>query len=645
MSDRNECWQSLRRSWPCRYVALFAALAVIIIWIAVIARVNFEREAEMAATMRINQSLAVAFEYHLRHELQDLDAEITRIKEEYEQNGALTPVVQERMRGTRLFILDFKGNLVASRLEPGRQINLAYREYFLEHQAANDGELRMGKPVTSLVDGRPIFQVSRRINYPDGTFAGVVGCGVDPQEFTDFYRDLGLNPGYTVTIIGLDGIVRMRQSGGVMTVGNNLAASPTFQRMLQQSGGSFVDISPFDYQRRIYSYQQMQKYPLMVRVSVPEKSALAGFEQRKVHYYWAGGLGSVLLLVVCGYLIRLIWRQRQADIARHEMEERFSGSFDHAPNGMALVSLDGRLQRVNQALCALFGYSEAEVLQSTVRDVTYSEDRDKGMDLREQLLAGTISRYQVEKRYCHKSGEPILCLQTVSLVRDSRGNPLYFVAQIEDITARKQAEEELRRTNETLEEKVDERTAELVALNNSLAAVNEELQRLTLADGLTGIANRRYFNEYLEREWRTAKRQEHSLGLIMADIDFFKRYNDTYGHQAGDSCLKAVAAILDSGVSRAADLAARYGGEEFAVVLPDTDLAGALHIAEHLRRQVEKMGWEHREAPSGHVTISLGVAALVPTAGSSPEELIKLADQALYQAKQSGRNRTAMVEE
>ncbi|HWR28188.1 MAG TPA: diguanylate cyclase, partial [Negativicutes bacterium] len=214
-------------------------------------------------------------------------------------------------------------------------------------------------------------------------------------------------------------------------------------------------------------------------------------------------------------------------------------------------------------------------------------------------------------------------------------------------------EKRLREVNENLDRKVEERTkeldganeklteqnSELEAMNGELEALNEELHRLTLVDGLTGIANRRYFDEYLEREWRTGLRQQKSLSLIMADIDFFKLYNDTYGHQSGDDCLRDLASVLDKSIKRVTDLAARYGGEEFTVILPDTDLAGALIVAEKIRKRVEDMQIANIEAPGRWVTISLGVASMVPSTGESSSSLIALADKAMYQAKKSGRNR------
>ena len=174
-----------------------------------------------------------------------------------------------------------------------------------------------------------------------------------------------------------------------------------------------------------------------------------------------------------------------------------------------------------------------------------------------------------------------------------------------------------------------------------LANLTEILSRLATVDGLTRIANRYAFDRSLELEWRRAQREQQSLSLILCDVDFFKRYNDTYGHQAGDRCLQQVATVLRQSAKRPADLTARYGGEEFAVILPNTDAAGASWLATQICEQVRQLGIPHKaSAASEHVTISIGVSSIVPKQGLSPTMLICAADQALYQAETAGRDRT-----
>ncbi|MGC9504013.1 sensor domain-containing diguanylate cyclase [Baaleninema sp.] len=177
-------------------------------------------------------------------------------------------------------------------------------------------------------------------------------------------------------------------------------------------------------------------------------------------------------------------------------------------------------------------------------------------------------------------------------------------------------------------------------LYSRLKTANRELSQLATRDGLTQVANRRYFDEYLEGEWRRLTREKSPLSLILLDIDFFKDYNDGYGHQAGDDCLKQVARALETTTRRPADVVARYGGEEFAIVLPNTDEAGAVCVAGLVRSTLRNLQLVHARSPvNPYVTVSMGVASLVPFPEAEPDLLVAAADRALYRAKQNGRDR------
>jgi len=175
-------------------------------------------------------------------------------------------------------------------------------------------------------------------------------------------------------------------------------------------------------------------------------------------------------------------------------------------------------------------------------------------------------------------------------------------------------------------------------LSQQLEQANQELQKLATSDSLTQVANRRRFDEYLEQELQRMVREKNSLSLILCDIDFFKAYNDTYGHQAGDDCLRQVARAVSRTVNRSTDLVARYGGEEFAVILPNTGVEGAVHVAEKVCSAVKALEIAHGNSQASKcLTLSLGVASTVPRFASSAM-LIYAADEALYQAKAQGRN-------
>lgn len=178
---------------------------------------------------------------------------------------------------------------------------------------------------------------------------------------------------------------------------------------------------------------------------------------------------------------------------------------------------------------------------------------------------------------------------------------------------------------------------ELRAKEEELEKANQQLQALVTIDELTQIANRRFFNERFSYEWHRLKRERLPLSLIMCDVDHFKRYNDKYGHLRGDECLKKVAQALKLAVKRSSDLVVRYGGEEFAVILPNTPLDGAIHVANNIQQQIKLLAIVH-DSVNSYITISLGVSAVVPHPHFSPEALVEMADHALYEAKKRGRN-------
>lgn len=210
--------------------------------------------------------------------------------------------------------------------------------------------------------------------------------------------------------------------------------------------------------------------------------------------------------------------------------------------------------------------------------------------------------------------------------------PLYLDEVVARVSAVLRSREEILRRAE--------RERQLVVANRKLETANQRLQQQSLVDTVTGVANRRSFDQTLDRVWRSGARHDFPAALIMIDVDFFKPYNDRLGHPAGDACLARIATGLASGVKRPDDFVARYGGEEFAVILPRTDLAGASAVAERLRREIQNLGIPHPASlVGGCVTISQGVASQMPERSLTPSSLIAAADQALYEAKRLGRNR------
>jgi diguanylate cyclase (GGDEF)-like protein/PAS domain S-box-containing protein len=314
-------------------------------------------------------------------------------------------------------------------------------------------------------------------------------------------------------------------------------------------------------------------------------------------------------------IIRDVSDYKLMEKALRESEERFRLISRSAHDGILMMDHEGKISYWNEAAIRIFGYSQNEALGRDLHGLLvpekYLDAFNKGFKKFAQTGTGSAIGNTLELTAFRKDESEFPMELSLSAVEFE--GLWHSIGIIRDISERKQAE--------------------------------EELKRLSYLDGLTGVANRRRFDEALGLEWRRMTRDAEPLSLIMCDIDFFKAYNDTYGHQGGDDSLRQVANTLNSVLGRPGDLVARYGGEEFAVIMPGTDSQGAKILAEKMRVCVESLGITHTNSKVCEVlTISLGVATTIPTSGSLPDELVSAADQALYEAKKEGRNRVNLDE-
>ncbi|SMF36791.1 PAS domain S-box-containing protein/diguanylate cyclase (GGDEF) domain-containing protein/hemerythrin-like metal-binding domain protein [Desulfovibrio gilichinskyi] len=281
----------------------------------------------------------------------------------------------------------------------------------------------------------------------------------------------------------------------------------------------------------------------------------------------------------------------------------FLNAFTYASIGMAIVSPGGAYLKVNKAICEILGYKETELMSMKFQDITHPDDFNESLEAIKQMLAGNIQTAQMEKRYFHKKGHLINGLLNISLVHNPDGIPRFFISQLQDITRRKQLE--------------------------------EELTRFAKEDFLTKIANRRYFIDHATREMTRGDRFHEPQALLMLDIDHFKDVNDTYGHDVGDTVLIALADCCKKEL-RSFDVLGRLGGEEFGVLLINIDSKLAHSIAERLRKGIEKLIVQTAKGPVTF-TVSIGLTTF-QGGGNDLESRLKLVDRALYRAKNSGRN-------
>ncbi|MEE4254300.1 MAG: sensor domain-containing diguanylate cyclase [Desulfuromusa sp.] len=302
----------------------------------------------------------------------------------------------------------------------------------------------------------------------------------------------------------------------------------------------------------------------------------------------------------------------KADMACMELEQVFSAYTDPT----WVLQEDGFIIRANNAMLKMLGKTAEEVIGKPCHTfLDYDLCEHTNCPLKNRRGKRTM---EFDVHLSNLATENNSYLLTTAPLITINGSP-GIVAQFKDITGRKQAKEALEQANMALE-------------------------KMALVDGLTQIANRRCFDDTLAKEWQRLKRTEQPISLLLGDIDYFKKFNDHYGHQAGDDCLREVGTALASSVFRPADLVARYGGEEFVLLLPDVEAEGALKVAERVLEAIKALQIPHQASEVRNtVSISIGAATLTPTEDQQPAALIAMADEALYRAKEQGRNRVLVA--
>ena len=466
------------------------------------------RTIQLAETEVAVENLAHGLEVQVRNAIRELDIVLAQTVERVEHDGTspqalsylnsiLAASKADLPQAFTLFVYDQNGTRIAtseSVLPPN--LNNSYRDYYDYHRTHEDRSLHVDHPVRSRMSGSWIIPVSRRINYKDGSFAGIAIATLEIDYFLSFFNSLNIGKAGAVAVISTEGFMIARRPFTDDLVGKSMVGTGIYRAYLaRHSAGLSVVKSAQDGVTRINSYRAVAGYPLFVTAALSIDEALAAW-----------------------------WKD----------------TLIHSIGILSLV-----------------------------------------------IILGLLGWHLVQK-----------------------------------LEERNQIDQEIRQSR-----------TELERLNATLA--NQAMQ-----DGLTGLANRRYLEMMLGNEYRRAMRHACTIALIMIDVDLFKKFNDTYGHAAGDKCLKAICqAIQKVSSHRSTDLAARYGGEKIAVILPDADVKGATIVAEAIRQAVAELKIPHVHNIGGYVTVSAGIAAFSPQPDTDgPTLLIKAADRALYKAKAEGRN-------
>jgi len=413
-------------------------------------------------------------------------------------------VAQEMNALTQLnsvVLYDARGGWTFSSTMPALpQSNNADREFFKYHRDNPDRGIFIGPAILSRATGAWVISVSRRIDHPDGSFAGVIAVTISLEHFLKLYRTIHVGQFGAISLTSSEGRLLVRFPFSAQDIGRDLSRAPIFSEHLRNSSSGTVDFaSSVDGVHRIYAFKRSDQYPLVTTVALGQSEAMQVWWTQTKQY-------AAVVVLLLGLLIAL-----------------------------------GR-----------------------------------------RLISHISRRIGAEKK-----------LRTAQAV--------------------------------------------LIELNHSLEILASE-------DKLTGLANRRYLDQFLDVEFKRAKRLGNPLSLILVDVDFFKLYNDHYGHLSGDECLRIISQSIKRCVRRPGDMAARYGGEEIAVVMPDTDEAGARSVAESILRGIADERLQHLSSPHGVVTVSLGLATYISHDSDHDEKaLINRADRALYRAKSQGRNQVSVA--
>ncbi|WP_181378024.1 sensor domain-containing diguanylate cyclase [Teichococcus aestuarii] len=532
--------------------------------------------------------------------------------------GRLNLLLERRatmlQRGLRFSIHGPDGALLATS-HPGADAGPAERDEFLHQGAAGGGVAYLGLPVRDRASGAWMLTLSRRIEGPDGSLAGVAVATIETAHFVAHYAWLGLGPQSTVALFRDDGTVLVRHPPR-----DDLIGRRRLRQDILQSGKDGPEkpdryISPIDGVKRIGAFHRAENHPILLVVSLSVENVLTGWRNDLAKRAMITG-GLILLLAFLGVrLTRSALERHRVAQALAESEASFRSLAENSSDVAMRVDMQCIIRYVSPGIQPWLGWQPQQIAGQFMPNLVAAEDRGTMQATLLRMVSEGLPPTRHTLRLHRRDGALVWAELALHPMRDPRtGRPDGAVIVARDIGEHKARE--------------------------------AQLHRLASTDGLTGLANRRAFDETLEREWRRMVRGDGALSLLLLDVDRFKPFNDRHGHPQGDCCLKAVADALSTLARRPADLAARYGGEEMVLLLPDTDSAGAARMAEAARAAIEGLQWPHEDnTPFRVVTVSIGVATASHGSGlMAAEQLVKAADGALYHAKRNGRNRIVLAE-
>lgn len=490
---------------------------------------------------------------------------------------------------------------------------------------------------TDRLAGRATMPVAMAVPDTSGGARGVLVALLDVGALARMSEALNVGAAGVVALRWVeDGRLILHRPAAPESINQPLGGDPLHARLIEGNGkGIYRFAATPDGVERVYGFQRIGEYPFYITAGIATADYLADWKQT---LFMALASAALLFLALSLVLIRLLRADQEEDaIAGRliESEARYRMLAENSHDVIWTLDIPSRRYTyVSPSVTDMCGYQPAEIVDEPLEATLTAESagrivREVDQRLR-RIAAGDKSAGVVVselEQYC-KDGRVISTEVVSSYLLNAEGVPQTILGITRNISERKAAEIALRETNRQLHARIEE-----------IGRLQVALQELAVRDSLTGLYNRRYLDETLDREVSRARREGNPLSLVMLDFDHFKRVNDTYGHQVGDEALRMLASALQADI-RTEDVACRYGGEEFLILLPNMPLETAMLRAEAWRLAVEGLC-----VALGNFritfTVSLGVAAY-PEHGKTPDDLTRCADQALYRAKREGRNRTVV---
>jgi diguanylate cyclase (GGDEF)-like protein/PAS domain S-box-containing protein len=582
-----------------------------------------DRAAQLARVGADSANLTRSLADHAQSAFHLADALILEFRDLVESEGAGPPqrarlhaLMAGRVGALSLlrfiFVTDETGKVIASSTDlPPGGIDISSRDYFRSLRASAGRGPVLGSLDRSRLDRTWSVRIARRIDRADGSFAGIVVGTFDLGFFQDYYRSFDVGKAGEILLMMRDGRLMAREPFVDASINTVPRAAPSIGAGLPRAPAGMLETpSGVAGARRMLSYRRVEDFPLLVAVTRSKRESLAPWRSEA----WSHVAGLVAMVAVIGVfasgLTAQIRRRERSENERAALAAEHRLLAENATDLVCRLGADLTLLYVSPSARGLLGYEPEDLAGASPDCFTHPDDRAAVALWCRKLLdpAGPADSATCQYRGVRRDGSTLWLEAGGKRLAGCEG----IVLTCRDISVRK--------------------------------AIETQLEELTRLDGLTGLVNRRGFDQRLDHAVRRASRVPSPVSLVMIDVDRFKMFNDTYGHQQGDACLRAVAGAIGAAARRATDVAARYGGEEFALLLEDTDLDGALHVAERVRNNIASLGLRHEGSANGIVTASLGVAA---SYGGGPEQaglLVEHADAALYAAKRGGRNRVQAAE-